>query len=73
MSDKLLHGWIIAYITEEEELKNLGIKVGEYNHEGGCFEDCEVSTEAMNKLDSLWGKFYWGLHTDDDERIGYIV
>ncbi len=71
MNDKLLYGWIIAYETEKKDLEDLGVKVGEYCKSGGCFEDCEVDVKTMDKLKPLWGRYFWGLHTDDGKRIGF--
>jgi hypothetical protein len=57
----MLRGWIVAEEYEKKELESIGIIVGEYIKEQGLFDNCIVSEEAMNKLDPLWGVFYWGL------------
>jgi hypothetical protein len=55
----MLKGWISCDHTEKKFLESIGIKLGVYIN--GCFEDCEVSDEAFEKLDPLWGQIFWGL------------
>ncbi|MCD6123983.1 hypothetical protein J7J62_02290 [bacterium] len=54
-------GWIIADYKDKEFLEKIGIKLGKYNEKTKSFEDCIVSSEALEKLDPYWGRFYWGL------------
>ncbi|WP_186331662.1 hypothetical protein [Paenibacillus xylanexedens] len=58
----MLKGWICADVEDRDELEEFGIKLGQYNYEDSEFIDCEVSDEAFSKLESLWGKYIWGLH-----------
>jgi hypothetical protein len=68
----LLKGWIGIdhYDTEPttqdvkregDFLHGLGVQLGSFD--GEVFEDCEVDDLAMDKLNSYWGRFYWGLYT----------
>lgn len=62
----MYRGWILADLADREVLENLGIVVGEYDKVEGTFENCSVSDEVMEKLDSYWGVFYWGLSFEED-------
>ncbi len=57
----MLKGWIIARKEAGPELEALGVRLGPYDEGEGSFESCEVSAEAFEKLNPLWGRFYWGL------------
>lgn len=57
----MLKGWISASKGDQEALKKLGVVLGPYNDDEQCFEECQVSDEALHKLDPLWGHYYWGL------------
>ena len=63
-------GWIIAEKEDEEFLKELGIKVGYYDHQHGEFKNCLVDKKAYDKLDKYWGNFYWGLRAIDEHEGG---
>jgi hypothetical protein len=54
-------GFIIATQFDRIELESFGIKLGPYNHNDECFEDCELSQEALELLDSHWGTYFWCL------------
>lgn len=57
----MLKGWILATQADQKKLEEFGVVVGPYNPDEGCFEECQVSDEALDKLDPLWGQYYWGL------------
>lgn len=52
-------GWIVAFEKDRAELEAMGIKLGAFTN--AAFEYCAVSDEAFEKLEPLWGRFYWGL------------
>lgn len=59
-------GWIACPNTPNFQvtkglLEGFGIKVGEYDPKNEVFEDCEVSSDALDVMDGYWGQFYWGL------------
>ncbi len=54
-------GWIIVERRDDaEELKALGVELGAYSSEDHEFA-AELDEAAMDKLNKLWGRFYWGL------------
>ena len=63
----MYRGWIIAGPEDQDRLEKLGIVVGAYNKLEGCFDNCKVSDEALEKLDLYlyWGEFFWGLVRED--------
>lgn len=61
--------WIVAHKKEKGLLEKLGVQVGEYNHEEGCFDDCVVSEKTLEALDPHWGEFYWGLDPNDEKGV----
>lgn len=58
--NKLYTGWIAAPQTAAEELKRLGISLGEYDSVQGTFENCQLNEVTMGQIDKLWGRFIWG-------------
>lgn len=61
-SSPVYRGWIEAKGPEEYDfLKSLGVKVGTWITSDKCFDDCEVSSDVLAKLDPHWGRFIWGL------------
>jgi|GEM_PF-5987037 len=54
-------GWIAGREEDRKFLEQLGVKVGIYSKESNCFEDCYVSSEALERLNKHWGRFFWGL------------
>ncbi len=61
-----LKGWISANRDDKPVLEQLGIVVGGYDDQDGCFMDCIVSGEVLERLDHFWGRFYWGLDNVED-------
>lgn len=62
-------GWIVADEEDKGDLEDLGVQVGEYNHEKGSFEGCTATTEVLEKLDPHWGRFYWGMNPIDRKEV----
>ncbi len=54
-------GWIGGKESDRQALESLGVQVGTWNQEGGCFDRCEVSLKALDRLDKKWSKYIWGL------------
>lgn len=68
-------GWIACPNTPDFEasktmLENFGIKVEEYDRKTEVFEDCEVSSDALDALDEYWGQFFWGLAVQRIVEVG---
>jgi hypothetical protein len=57
----LYRGWIAGEKKDEKVLLDLGVKLGPWNEGQQDWTSCEVSSDVMEKLDSLWGRFVWGL------------
>lgn len=63
---RMYKGWISAEAAEEGDfLKNLGVKLGSWVQSEKMWKDCEVSEDALNTLDSYWGRFVWGLTPEE--------
>ena len=62
-------GWIIANEDDKGLLEKLGVRVGEYNHNEGCFENCTVSEKTLKALAPRWGEFYWGLNPNNEKEV----
>jgi hypothetical protein len=54
-------GWIIATQSDRIELESFGIKLGPYDCNDESFEDCELSQESFEILESHWGTYFWCL------------
>ena len=69
-------GWIRHYGEKDtresakEVLERMGITLGEYRKNtsdipgSGEFQNCSLSDESLQKLDSFWGRFIWGLEQE---------
>lgn len=58
---KIYRGWIEGDPKEAGVLTGIGVKLGPLDEKLKLWSACEVSPEAMEKLDGLWGQFIWGL------------
>lgn len=65
-------GTIWAYEADQTYLEKLGIKLGAHIAEEGAFVDCELSQDALDKLDPHWGTFCWSLTPYEQETQGKI-
>jgi len=54
-------GWIVAPLEDKPLLEGMGIRLGPFDADEIVFNDCEVPDEAMESLNPLWGRIYWGL------------
>jgi hypothetical protein len=62
----MYRGWICCPSEDNREfLESLGVVVGSWNDEMMSFDDCEVSDEALDKLDAHWGRYVWGLEPEE--------
>jgi len=61
-------GTIWAKSNDRQALENIGIILG--SHNGYEFTNCIVSEEAMEKLDKLWGRYYWKLEDKEWVTVG---
>jgi hypothetical protein len=52
-------GWILAPDKDAKELEALGVQLGE--KENGGWNNCRVSSEALDAMDAHWGRWIWGL------------
>lgn len=57
----IYRGWISGEKEDEKTLLEMGIKLGPRNEEKQEWIECEVTSEAMEKLNLFWGPFVWGL------------
>ncbi len=51
------YGWLLAERGEKKFLESLGVKII-YELEDGDFS---IEVEDLDRLNSWWGRFYWGL------------
>lgn len=65
LESKIYTGWIIASPDDRLELEVLGVELGDWDQETGCFENCKVPAPALEKLDRYWGRFTWGLEPEE--------
>ena len=49
---------------DTDTLEEIGVKLGTFNPTEWEYTYCEVSADAMVKLDGYWGTFVWGLESD---------
>lgn len=61
-----LYGWIQPCDSDDvdacrAELEALGVEIGSWDSDAKEFYDCVVSDAVMDKLDTLWGRYIWGL------------
>ena len=60
--DKWFGSIVSKKLGEDVELlQSLGVQLGPYNDEEGCFDNCFVDHDTMDQLNEYWGRFYWGL------------
>jgi hypothetical protein len=55
--------WRNAEVRANEAafLEANGVKLGEWNKATGSWEGCTVDEAAFSAIDSVWGRFHWGL------------
>ena len=52
-------GWIAARPSDRKKLEELGIEIGYYDPDHGCFDGCSATEESIAKLKPFEGKLYW--------------
>jgi hypothetical protein len=66
-SEPALRGWIkpldwyMDVSAHRRTLEAIGVQVGVWDMAQSEFQECVVPASAMEKLDSLWGQYIWGL------------
>lgn len=55
------HGDIYALEHDADELLKLGVEIGPFRAGLGCFENCHLSSHALQRLQVLGGKYLWDL------------
>jgi hypothetical protein len=58
---KTYRGWIAASADQRTELEGLGIEVEKWCGDSETY-DVKLDAAAMDRLEPLWGLFYWGLY-----------
>jgi hypothetical protein len=58
---KVYRGWIEGNFEDAEALISIGVKLGAWDEKLRTWSSCEVTPEILEKMDSFWGKFIWGL------------
>ena len=64
---KIFRGWISGDKNDREILQQLGVKVGPWEESIEAWTPCDVTPEALKRLDRMWGRFIWGLNVVDDD------
>jgi hypothetical protein len=65
---KIYRGWIHGDQKDEEVLRELGVKVGEWDESLKAWTLCDVTADVLDKLDRRWGRFIWGLDVVEDDK-----
>lgn len=65
---RIYRGWIHGDRKDEDILRELGVKVGPWDEELKAWTPCDVTGDALEKLDRLWGRFIWGLEVAEDVK-----
>lgn len=60
-TSRYARGWIAAAADDRKELEARGAILGPYDNAAGHFVQCAVDEQALEQLDSEWGRFAWGL------------
>lgn len=65
---RIYRGWIHGERKDEDVLRELGIKVGPWDEGLKAWTPCDVTADALDKMDRLWGRFIWGLEVVEDGK-----
>jgi hypothetical protein len=57
----IYRGWISGDKNDLEILQQLDIKIGPWEESVKAWTPCNVTPEALIRLDRMWGRFIWGL------------
>ena len=58
---RYLRGWIAAEPEDRFELEGAGAILGPYDNSASHFVQCAVDESALRSLESVGGRFEWGL------------
>lgn len=58
---RIYRGWIHGEEKDAPALRDLGVKLGAWDEHLKAWLNCEVTPDVLDKLDSRWGQFVWGL------------
>lgn len=64
----IYRGWIHGDKADVETLQQLGIKVGPWDENVKAWTPCDVTPQALDLLDRMWGRFIWGLEVVENAR-----
>lgn len=64
---KIYRGWISGEKSDRDILQQFGVKIGPWEESIEAWTPCDVTPEALHRLDQMWGRFIWGLEVVEVE------